>query len=299
MGLGALDVDVDCCSEGSGEILDAHELGELLDTVGSDQQRHEQVGAAADNRMQAGGDDADEGQPTDVAAVRGSADTTHGGDAHVGVRSHAQGHTGQDAAQDSGEAQGAAEDSSDVFWGWVAQESTEGWLQLSGGGPQRGKGKPLMEWRVRAAEAGAGGWGGMLANVDTPWFATFRMKVRQQMLQLTEEAVSQVTQAMLQRVWMTSAKSQTKQVNARKQCRKIYDTTLAQLHQQREIALVGSAAKLMTRKQLAAAMRATVACGALPMVLRAESVVDVTRACGGGEGCGDRHNNNNNKVSGW
>ena len=46
----------------------------------------------------------------------------------------------------------------DVFWGWVAQESTEGscegWLQLTGGRPQRGKGKPLMEWRVQAAEAG-------------------------------------------------------------------------------------------------------------------------------------------------
>ena len=66
----------------------------------------------------------------------------------------------------------------DVFWGWVARESTEGWLQLSGGRPQRGKGKPLMEWRVQAAEAG--GWGGMqLSSGDTAWFATFRMKVRQ------------------------------------------------------------------------------------------------------------------------
>jgi hypothetical protein len=48
-----------------------------------------------------------------------------------------------------------------------------------------------MEWRVQAAEAG--GWGGMLADGDTAWFATFRMKVRQQMLQLSEEAVPQVT----------------------------------------------------------------------------------------------------------
>ena len=157
----------------------------------------------------------------------------------------------------------------------MARESTEGWLQLSGGRPQRGKGKPLMEWRVQAAEAG--GWGGMLASGDTTWFATFRMKVRQQMLQLSEEAVPQVTQAMLQRVWMTSAKSQTKQANAGKQCRKIYDTALAQLHQQREIALVGTAAKLLARKKLVAATRAMVACGALPKVLRAKAVVDVTR----------------------
>ena len=84
----------------------------------------------------------------------------------------------------------------DVFWGLMAQESIEGWLQLSGGRPQRGKGKPLMEWRVQAAEAG--GWGGMLASGDTTWFATFRMKVRQQMQQLSEKAVPQVTQAMMQ-----------------------------------------------------------------------------------------------------
>ena len=45
----------------------------------------------------------------------------------------------------------------DVFWGWGAQEITEGWLQLSGGRPQRGKGKPVMEWRVKAT--GAEGWG--------------------------------------------------------------------------------------------------------------------------------------------
>ena len=164
----------------------------------------------------------------------------------------------------------------DVFWGWVAQESIEGWLQLSGGRPQSGKGKPLMEWRVQAAEAG--GWGGMLAGGDSAWFASFRMKVRQQMLQMSEEAVPQVTQTMVQQVWMTSAKSQTKQANAGKQCRKIYDTALAQLHQQREIALVGTAAKLLARRKLVAAMRATVASGALPKVLRAEAVVDVTKA---------------------
>ena len=124
----------------------------------------------------------------------------------------------------------------------------------------------------------AGGWGGMLADGDTAWFATFRMKVRQQMLQLSGEAVPQVTQAMVQQVWMTSAKSQTKRANAGKQCRRVYDAALAQLHQQREIALVGSAARLLARKELVAAMRATVACEALPRVLRAEAVVDVTRA---------------------
>jgi hypothetical protein len=164
----------------------------------------------------------------------------------------------------------------DVFWGWAAQECTEGWLQLSGGRPQRGKGKPLMEWRVQAMEAG--GWGGMLAGGDTAWFATFRMKVRQQMIQLSEEAVPQVTQVMVQQVWMTSAKSQTKHANAGKQCRRVYNVALAQLHQQREIVLVGLAARLLARKELVAAMRATVACGALPRVLRAEAVVDVTRA---------------------
>ena len=69
-------------------------------------------------------------------------------------------------------------EAADVFWGWVAQGSTEGCLQLPGGRPQRGKGKPLMGWRVQAAEAG--GWGGMLASGDPTWFATFRMEVRQQ-----------------------------------------------------------------------------------------------------------------------
>ena len=55
-----------------------------------------------------------------------------------------------------------------------------------------------MEWRIQAAEAG--GWGGMLAGGDSAWFATFEMKMRQQMLQLPEEAVPQVTQTMVQQV---------------------------------------------------------------------------------------------------
>ena len=65
MGLGAQDADVNECSEDSGELLDTHELGGLVDTPD----------------MQANGDDADEGQPADEAAVQGSADTTGGGDA--------------------------------------------------------------------------------------------------------------------------------------------------------------------------------------------------------------------------
>ena len=164
----------------------------------------------------------------------------------------------------------------DVFWGWVAQESTRGWLQLAGGRPQPGRGAPLMEWRVQAAEAG--GWGGLLCTGDAPWFATFRMKVRQLLLQQTEEPVPQVTQELAQRVWMHSAKSQTKQAGTGKQNRSVYNVALAQLHQQREIVLVGSAARLLSRRQMVAAMQATVACGALPKVSRAAAVVDVTRA---------------------
>ena len=85
-----------------------------------------------------------------------------------------------------------------VFWGWVAQGSTSGWLQLSGGRPQTGRGKPLEEWRAQAVEAG--GWGGMLAKGDSAWFATFRIKVRQQMLEMATDAVPRVTQAMAQQV---------------------------------------------------------------------------------------------------
>ena len=164
----------------------------------------------------------------------------------------------------------------DVFWGWVAQECTSGWLQLSGGRPQAGRGKPLKEWRVQAVEAG--GWGGMLAKGDSAWFATFRMKVRQQMLELAEGAVPRVTQAMVQQVWVNSAKAQTRQVNAGKQCRQVYDTALVQLHQQREVVLVGSTTKLLSRQQMVAAVKVTVTCGALPKVTRAEAVVDVRRA---------------------
>ena len=61
----------------------------------------------------------------------------------------------------------------DVFWGWVAQESTGGWQQLAGGRPQLGKGKPLGEWRVQAVEEG--GWGGVPSKA---WFATFRLRIR-------------------------------------------------------------------------------------------------------------------------
>ena len=71
---------------------DTHELGELVDTPDNSQHRHERrAGAATDNRMQAGGDDADERQPAVEAAVhvQGSAGATYGGDAHVGVCSYA------------------------------------------------------------------------------------------------------------------------------------------------------------------------------------------------------------------
>ena len=109
MGLGPQDVDVDCCSEGSRELLDTHEVGELLDTGDSSSLRHERRACTATvDRMQAGCDDADEGQPADEAAVHCSAGTENGGDAHVGVRSLVQGHARQDAAQDSGEVQGTA-----------------------------------------------------------------------------------------------------------------------------------------------------------------------------------------------
>ena len=100
MGLGPQDVDVDCCSEGSRELLDTHELGELSDTGDSSSLRHERRASTATvDRMQAGCDDADEGQPADEAAVHCGAGTENGGDAHVGVRSLAQGHARQDAAQ--------------------------------------------------------------------------------------------------------------------------------------------------------------------------------------------------------
>ena len=116
MGLGHQDVDVDCCSEGSGELLDTHELRELSETVGSKQQQHERrVGTTVGSRVQAGGDNANEGQPADVAAVHCGTGASNGGDAHVGVRSDAQGHTGQDTTQDSGEVRSAPEDSGCVL----------------------------------------------------------------------------------------------------------------------------------------------------------------------------------------
>ena len=49
------------------------------------------------------------------------------------------------------------------------------------------------------------------------------------MLQLSEEAVPQVTQAMMMQVWMTSAKLQTRRANTWKQCRRVYDAALVQL----------------------------------------------------------------------
>ena len=45
----------------------------------------------------------------------------------------------------------------EVLWGWAAQQSIAGWLQLTGGRPQTGSGPPLEGWRVQAVEMG--GWG--------------------------------------------------------------------------------------------------------------------------------------------
>ena len=98
------------CSEGTRELSDTHELGELSDTDDSSPLQHEQRASGATiNRMQTGCDDAYEGQPVDEAAVHCSAGTEDGGDAHVGVRSLVQGHARQDTAQDSGEVRGAGE----------------------------------------------------------------------------------------------------------------------------------------------------------------------------------------------
>ena len=79
-----------------------------------------------------------------------------------------------------------------MFWGWVAVESTQGWLQLTGGRLQRGVGANLQEWRVQAAEAG--GWERMLRKGDLAWFATFRMKVLAVLAGLEDRPVYQVTQ---------------------------------------------------------------------------------------------------------
>ena len=163
--------------------------------------------------MQAGSDDADEGQSPDEASVHCSMLTV---EAHTSVCAAMLKSTLGTTLCRILQRYGVQLKTADVFWGWVARESTEGWLQLSGGRPQRGKDKPLTEWRVQAAEAG--GWGDTLSSGDTAWFATFRMKVKQQMLQLSEEVVPQVAQAMMMQVWMTSGKSQTKRANAGKQC---------------------------------------------------------------------------------
>ena len=111
MGLVPQDVDVAYCSEVSGEILDTHELGELLDTVDNNQRWHERrVSATAGNRVQTGGDDADERQPIDEVTINCNGGASNGGDAHVGMRSHAQEHTRHKTPQNSEEIQGPTED---------------------------------------------------------------------------------------------------------------------------------------------------------------------------------------------
>ena len=69
----------------------------------------------------------------------------------------------------------------EVLWGWAAQQSIAGWLQLTGGRPQTGSGLPLEEWRVQAVEMG--GWRAMLRQGDTTWMAGFRMRVLQALQQ--------------------------------------------------------------------------------------------------------------------
>ena len=145
--------------------MDTHELGELLDTGDSSQQRHERwAGATADidNRMQAGGDDAGEGQPVDATIRYTAAQVPRMVETHTSVCAAMLKGTPGKTLRRILERYKVQLKTADVFWGWVAQESTEGWLQLSGSRPQRGKGKSLMEWRVQAAEAG--GWGSMLAS---------------------------------------------------------------------------------------------------------------------------------------
>ena len=104
-----------------------------------------------------------------------------------------------------------------------------------------------------------------MASGDTTWFATFRMKVLGEAADAAavrggstagdaDDAAAGVDD---QR--QVADQAGLKQANAWEQCRKIYDTALAQLHQQRGIALVGTTAKLLARRKLVAATRATVA----------------------------------------
>ena len=159
-----------------------------------------------------------------------------------------------------------------VFWGWVAVESTQGWLQLIGGRPQRGAGDSLQEWRVQAAETG--GWERMLRKGDSTWFATFRMKVLAALAGLEDGPVCQVTQEQAQRVWSNTAKAATRSLAGGKQHREVYSLALIQLEQQREVTLTGALRKLMTKKSMAACAAAAVRAGALPNVLKRSRVVD-------------------------
>jgi hypothetical protein len=102
-----------------------------------------------------------------------------------------------------------------VFWGWVAVESTQGWLQLTGGRPHRGVGGNLQERRVQAAEAG--GWERMLRKGDSAWFAPFRLKVLAALTGLEDGPVYQVTQERARRVWTNTAKAATRSLGGGKQ----------------------------------------------------------------------------------
>jgi hypothetical protein len=168
--------------------------------------------------------------------------------------------------------QGIAQKAEAVFWGWVATESTQGWLQLTGGRPQRGVGADLREWRVQAAETG--GWERMMRKGDSAWFATFRMRVLAALMEGEEGPVYQVTQQRAQQVWANAAKAATRGLAGGKQNREVYNLALIQLEQQREVTLTGVLRRLMTKKSMAKCSTAAIRAGALPRVLKRSRVVD-------------------------
>ena len=159
-----------------------------------------------------------------------------------------------------------------MFWGWVAVESTQGWLQLTGGRPQRGVGGNLQDWWVQAAEAG--GWERMLRKGDSAWFATFRMKVLAALAALEDGLVYQVTQEQAQRVWANPTNAATRSLEGGEQHKDVYSLVLTQLEQQREMTLTGTLRRLMTKRSMATCAAAAIRAGALPRVLKRSRVVD-------------------------
>ena len=135
-------------------------------------------------------------------------------------------------------AQGVLTAAKEVLWGWAAQQSITGWLQLAGGRPQTGSGLPLEEWRVQAVEMG--GWRAMLRQGDTAWMASFRMRVLQALQQyheVTPAGLCTVTADTVEEVWYHSAKAWSRMVPGGKQSRDLYDLALVQLQQHQRLAL--------------------------------------------------------------